>query len=409
MDAYSQIIDFARAHRGEDPVQLLLQQQRYPATDLRLVAQQLEGMRQAPTKWPTLARHDNYFYPPRSNREQSSSEATALYKTQLFHALGCSTFADLTGGMGVDTYFLSKEASQGNYFEVDKDLFLITQRNLASLGANNIICRNGDSLSYFNTHDCHFDLLLIDPARRDPHGRKMAAFEDCTPNLLECLELLRPRCRFLMIKASPMIDINMATHQLRDVAEVHVVALRNECKEVLFLIPGNERNSGGKACSTAAAQPKIQCIQLHPAGQSSFGFCRDQEETSVPTLAHTLYDYLYEPNAAIMKGGGYNLVSSRFNIHKLARNTHLYTSDRLVDSFPGRTFQILQEIPLNAKKVARHIPERKAHVIVRNYPLTAAELQKRLRIAEGGELYIIAATFGSTPMGWLCRKINKTH
>lgn len=397
MVPYSDILAFAAQHAADDPLRLILQQQKYPDIDLRLVSQQLEGQRQASAKWPTLTRCHSFFYPPKINREQSSSELAARYKAQLFAQLDCSTFADLTGGMGVDTYFISLQALKCDYFEISDTLFPITLHNLSALNATHVCCHHANSIEYLAKHDTCYDLILIDPARRDSQGRKMVAFEDCTPNLLENLPLLLSRCRHLLVKASPMVDIRQALMQLGTVSQVHIVAVGGECKELLFLLPGSH-------FSTSSSEVQFFCTNIKEADAAdTITFTSQQESEAHSRFATSMGKYLYEPNAALMKGGCYNLIGQRFDLCQLARNTHLYTSGQLIDSFPGRTFQVLDEFPLNAKHAAKVIPEGKAHVAVRNYPMTAAQLQKKLKLREGGNLFVIAATLGSRPMGWLCR------
>ena len=396
---YTKILAFAHEHCDDDPLKLLLQQSRYPDTDLGLVAQQLEGQRQASTKWPTLARCGDYFFPPRLNREQSSSEATARYKAGLFAALGGGRLADLTGGMGVDTFFMSQDATEADYYEVDEELCDIAQHNFAALGARHIACHCCDSLGS-DAALSEYDLIFIDPARRDNHGHKVAAFEDCTPNLLDNLGLLQSRCRHLMVKASPMVDIHAAVEQLDEVDEVHVVALNGECKEVLFILPCVSKREG-------ASLPTIHCVDLDGCGEKSHShFTWEEEEAANATYASEMGSYLYEPNAALMKGGCYNSICEWFELKKLARNTHLYTSEGMIGRFPGRCFSVLQPMTLNSKEAGRLIPEGKAHVVVRNYPLAAAELQKKLKLKEGGRLFVIGATLGSRPQGWLCEKVE---
>lgn len=396
---YTKILAFAHEHCDDDPLKLLLQQSRYPDTDLGLVAQQLEGQRQASTKWPTLARCGDYFFPPRLNREQSSSEATARYKAGLFAALGGGRLADLTGGMGVDTFFMSQDATEADYYEVDEELCDIAQHNFATLGARHIACHCCDSLGS-DAALSEYDLIFIDPARRDNHGHKVAAFEDCTPNLLDNLGLLRSRCRHLMVKASPMVDIHAAVEQLGEVDEVHVVALNGECKEVLFILPCASKRVG-------ASQPTIHCVDLDCCGEKSHShFTWEEEEAANATYASEMGSYLYEPNAALMKGGCYNSICEWFELKKLARNTHLYTSEGMIGRFPGRCFSVLQPMTLNSKEAGRLILEGKAHVVVRNFPMAAAELQKKLKLKEGGRLFVIGATLGSRPQGWLCGKVE---
>ncbi len=390
---YEEIIAFAQEHCQDDPLKLALQQKRYPGIDLGLVAQQLEGRRQAAQKWPALASCGQYFFPPKLNREQSSSEATAVYKASLFRQLGSETFADLTGGMGIDTYFIGRQAARADYFELNADLFQITKHNLAVLRQEQIACHNADSIQYLATHDQTYDLILIDPARRNNLGGRVVAFEDCTPNLLDNLALLRSRCQYLLVKASPMIDLRQATQQLGGVEEIHIISVNGECKEVLFLVPGE----------SIRKPAVIHCVNLQTADPAMI-FSADQEECAIPEFATVAGQYLYEPNASIMKGGCFNLLGNQLALAQLSRNTHLYTSDTLVDHFPGRRFRIIQELALNAKEVKKVLPEGKAHVATRNYPMAAADLQKKLKISEGGHLFIIAATLGTKPMGWLCER-----
>ena len=397
--AKRETLAFAKEHQGEDTSTLLLRASRYPSIDMPTAVHQIEGLRTAKEKWPSLLGCEEFLYPPRLNREQSSSEATARYKARLFEALGGGSFADLTGGMGVDSYFMSLCATRADYCEVDEGLCDMARHNFAALDVANIGCHCGDSMEWLSRQNRRFDLIVIDPARRDSHGRKVAAFEDCTPNLLEHLQTLREHCRRLMVKASPMVDIHTAVAQLGAVSEVHVVALNGECKEILFLVGGTENDS-------TSGEPKIHCIDLNGHGAEPGGaeqvFTWEEEAAALPCFATNVGAYLYEPHAALMKGGCYNSICGWFGLKKLARNTHLYTGDSLIESFPGRCFKVLQPMSLNSKEAHRLIPEGRAHVVVRNYPLAAAELQKRLKLKEGGSLFVIGATLGSHPQGWLC-------
>ncbi len=405
MDSYSEIIAFARNHLDEDPLKLLLQQKRYPSVDLKLVAQQLEGQKQALVKWPTLAYCTDYFYPPKLNREQSSSEVVARYKALLFQSLGGGTLADLTGGMGVDSYFIAQWASYVDYFELNPILATIAERNFNVLGQSNIACHQGDSIALLQGSGVHYDMILLDPARRDENGNKVVAFENCTPNILRCLDLLLDRCRYLMIKASPMVDIHQALCQLPQTVQVHIVALRNECKEVLFLLQSGNGADIPSICCLNLSSNSLGTLNL--AAQAKC-FSYPQESSASPTFATQIGhgDYLYEPNAALMKGGCFNLISQCYGLDKLSCNTHLYTSSRFLPNFPGRIFQVIEEVSINSKKLAHLLPEHKVHVISRNYPLTSDQLQKKLKLSEGGSLFLIAATLSSTPRVWLCQRCN---
>jgi hypothetical protein len=226
-------------------------------------------------------------------------------------------------------------------------------------------------------------LLFVDPARRAASGRKVAAFEDCMPNILEHAEILHSHCRMLMVKASPMIDIDLGCHQLGKVNEVHVVGVKGECKEVLFV------------CGEPQGEPRITCGEL--------SFTRGEEAATKACYCQAIGRYLYEPDATLMKGGPFKIIAERYGIEQLGRNTHLYTSEKRVDGFPGRVFEVLQELKLNRKEVAASIPDGKAHVVTRNYPVEAAALQRQMGLREGGDIFVVATSIGDRKCGFLCK------
>lgn len=388
-------LEFAREHQHEDTARLLLSAARYPAIDMPTAVQQIEGLRTAREKWPSLMECEEFLYPPRLNREQASSEATAAYKARLLSTLLPSgaplAVADLTGGMGVDTLAFARVAQQVDYVERDAGLCALMEHNLAALGITNVNVHCAESMEWLASRP-EFALLFADPARRDTHGRKVAAFEDCTPNLLLHAEQLRSHCRRLMVKASPMIDIEQACRQLGDVAEVHIVGVRGECKEVLFV-------SG-----PADSEPQINCVNLSVSGIASrFTFHRAEEAAAEGCYCQAVGRYLYEPDATLMKGGPYKLIGQRYGLMQLDRNSHLYTSDTLVADFPGRVFEVLRELKLSCKDVATAIPGGRAHVVTRNYPVKAEELQRQIGLQEGGDMVVVATTVGSCRCGFLCK------
>ncbi|MCQ2261731.1 MAG: class I SAM-dependent methyltransferase [Bacteroidales bacterium] len=391
--------DFVRQHQTDDPIKLLLQQSKYPNVDMRLVAQQIEGKRQALAKWPTLASYEKVLYPPKLNREQSSSEYAARYKAETF-VLPNWHIADLTGGMGIDSMAFAKVANSVDYFEVDESLCRNTQHNCGIMNLANVTCHNTNSMEWLQHSDPHFDLIFIDPARRNPQGKKVSAFEDCTPNLLDNLDLIYAHTDRLLVKASPMIDLTLGTQQLNHVKDVHLLAIDGECKEVLFFCE-----------STPTSETTIHCIDHHPktGHTNTFHFTRQEESEATATYCQQAHKYLYEPNATLMKGAPFALISQRHNLDQLARNTHLYTNDVLVEHFPGRTFIILEEIQLNKKSVAKAFPDKKVHVISRNYPVNATELQKQLGLQEGGSDFLIATTIGNRKTGLVCSKITNDN
>lgn len=385
-------IDFLQLHRDADPVKLLLASSKHPEIDMPWVAQQLEGRVQARTKWPSMAENDQVWFPPRINREQSSSEALARYKAII--TTPCDSVADLTGGFGIDTKFLAQNAKTVDYVEINPGLCQLAQHNFAVLGDSNIACHCTDSIEWIQTQGV-FDVVFIDPARRDEHGRKVSAFEDCTPNLLDNLDLLLDHCQRLVVKASPMISIFDGIAQLGRVTQVDVVALSGECKEVIFTLKKDP------------AEVQFHAVDILAEGrQVALSFMLSDEANAVDNTHYCsqVGKYLYEPNAAVMKAGCYHLVAQRFGLAKLARNTHIYTSNDLIEDFPGRVFEIQSEV--KPKQIGRLLPEKKAHVAVRNYPLSANDLQKKLRIQEGGSLFVIGTTVATTPNMFLCKRIK---
>lgn len=387
---------FAREHENDDPARLLLSAARYPDIDMAAAVQQIEGRRTAREKWPSLLQYDNYIYPPRLNREQASSEAAAYNKAgivQDLHKGSCDTLdiADLTGGMGIDSIaFASIPNARVTYIERDAELCRLMEHNVKALGLNNVSVHCADSLEWLQQQDRHFDLIFVDPARRDTQGRKVAAFEECTPDILAHQELLTAKSKEILVKASPMIDISLGATQLRNVSDIYVVAVQGECKEVLF------------RCGKSDGETLIHCHHLHHGTVDDFVFTRKDEAGALATYASEMKKYLYEPNAALMKAGPFNMLSQTEKADKLARNTHLYTSDSFIQHFPGRIFSVLTEIKLSRKEVQKWIPDGKAHVIVRNYPARAEDLQRQLGLKEGGDLYIIATTIGTQKTGLLC-------
>ena len=388
-------IDFVNAHQDEDTARLLLSAARYPDIDMPSAVQQIEGLQTAREKWPSLLQCEQFLYPPRLNREQASSEETARYKAGSLEQPPGSV-ADLTGGMGIDSIAFAQTDAQVDYVERNETLCALMKHNCDALGLKNIDVHCGDSMEWLAATDRHFDLLFIDPARRSASGRKVAAFEDCEPNILQHMELLRSRCRRLMVKASPMIDIDLACRQLGDVAEVHIVSVKGECKEVLFVCGGHD------------GETLLHCIIYERQdGFHHYGFTRREEAAAEARHCTAVGRYLYEPDAALMKGGPFNLICQWMNLEKLAPNSHLYTSDRLADDFPGRTFLVQQEVALNRKSLKTAIPDGKAHVVTRNYPVAAADLQRQLGLKEGGDHFVIATTVGTRRTGFLCQKVHK--
>ena len=350
----------------------------------RWFLQQVEGHERTADKLPTFAAIDDWWYPVRLSCEQCSSEATARYKASLCQPAGRSLL-DLTGGYGVDTYFLSEHFDHTDYVEQNAELCRIATHNFAAKP----ITIHHSTAEDFLASAGQYDLIFLDPARRDSYGGKVFRLEDCTPNVVELLPALLTHGKRIMIKLSPMLDITQAVTTLSQVTwDIYVVAIKNEVKEVLLL-------SGGSG--------RITAIDLSKKEQA-FTFTREEEINSEAinvrsTINSEAINYLYEPNAAILKAGAYKLVAQRFGLRKLDVNTHLYTSETLVPDFPGRVFKVL---PLSEGMGVG--PQ--ANVLVRNYPLTAEQLKKKLHLRDGGIAFVIGCRVAGKPTIFLADRLQ---
>ena len=349
--------------------------------------QQIEGRERTADKLPTFASIPDWWYPVRLSCEQCSSELTARYKASLLSPLALGEgkeerFLDLTGGYGVDTYFLSEQFTHTDYVEQNEELCRIAAHNFA-LSQKSKVERQKLSIAIHNTTaedfllsspcgEAGWGLIFLDPARRDSHGSKVFRLEDCTPNVVELLPTLLAHSKRLLIKLSPMLDLTQAVTSLSQVNwDIHIVAIKNEVKEVLLL-------SGGTG--------QIITIDLAQKDQA-FVFTREEEQhCGLDIRDGKLANYLYEPNAAILKAGAYKLVAQRFGLHKLDVNTHLYTSRQFIENFPGRVWRITEKQNL-----------KQANVLTRNYPLTPEQLKKKLHLRDGGTAFVIGCRVAGKP------------
>lgn len=360
--------------------------------------QQIEGRERTADKLPTFASIPDWWYPVRLSCEQCSSELTARYKASLLSPLALGEgkeerFLDLTGGYGVDTYFLSEQFSHTDYVEQNEELCRIAAHNFA-LSQKSKVERQKLSIAIHNTTaedfllsspcgEAGWGLIFLDPARRDSHGSKVFRIEDCTPNVVELLPTLLAHSKRLLIKLSPMLDLTQAVTCLSQVNwDIHIVAIKNEVKEVLLL-------SGGTG--------QITTIDLAQKDQA-FVFTREEEQhCGLDIRDGKLANYLYEPNAAILKAGAYKLVAQRFGLHKLDVNTHLYTSRQFIENFPGRVWRITEKQNL-----------KQANVLTRNYPLTPEQLKKKLHLRDGGTAFVIGCRVAGKPTLLYAERVYST-
>ncbi len=367
---------FIREHAHEGARNLALQAARYPDLPMPFIAQQIQGRSKIEKKLPTWYANENVIFPPSLSLEQCTSEKVAQFKARLVQGRRA---VDLTGGFGVDSYFFSQRFTEVAYVERSEELKTIADANFNTLGADAVVsCFWGDGLEWLAAQDRDFDLIYLDPARRDDRGLKVSALEACEPDVVTHWPTLLSRSRQVMIKSSPGLDIERALEQISRVESVYVIATGHECKELLFMA------SKGSAEETA-----IHCVDLDANGDGGeFVFTLAEEKACAGKYSDPMR-YLYEPNAALMKAGPFKLLSHRTGCPALHPRTRLYTSAELAGDFPGRIFEIHEDAPINRKGAKKVFPEGKANVISRNSGLSAEDLKRKLKLSDGGDIYAI--------------------
>lgn len=368
----TQIQEFIKDFKG-DTSRLAFSGSPFNNISVQELIQQIEGRQKANKKLDYLLVTDGIYFPPKINLEQTSSQQTASYKSTLIEN---DTLADLTGGLGIDTYHFSLKATNVDYFELNKNLAEIAAHNFSKLDANNISVVNGSGLELLNTVH-KYSTIYIDPSRRTESKQKVFFLNDCEPNVPEHIESLLDACSLLMIKTSPMLDIQVGLNELKDVFEIHVVALNNEVKELLWLCKKNTLDS-----------VNIKTINLKSTTNQTFDFKLSAPQDTTYSLPLT---YLYEPNAAILKAGGFSHITSQLSVLKLQQHAHLFTSEILIE-FPGRRFKIEEVIPYSKKEIKAKIAGMKANVTTRNFPETVAILRKKWKLKDGGNIYLFFTT-----------------
>ncbi len=374
-------IEFIRTHSRDDVRLLALQAPRYSDVDMPAAIVQIAGRQAAANKIPSWQSIEELWYPRHLSMEQCSSEITAQYKSTLADG---ETLADLTGGFGIDCAFMASRFRKVSYVERQEELCEIAKHNFPLLGLKHITVYNEDGVAHLQKME-PVDCIFIDPARRNEHGGKTIAISDCEPDVEELEELLLSKGKQIIIKLSPMLDLTLALKNMKHVREVHVISVNNECKELLLII-GNE----------PSLLIPIHCINLTPKEKQTFTFTREGELTSECLYTKEPGKYLYEPNASILKAGAFRSIASRYEVKKLHPNSHLYTSDLWIENFPGRSFLITGQCSFNKKEIKETIGElKKANITVRNFPATVAEIRKRTKLSDGGEVYLFATTLSN--------------
>lgn len=376
------LMAFIQAHLSDDPDRLLLSASRYPEIDIPFVVAQITARRQIKEKLPTWYQQEQLLFPAKIAAEQCSSEQTALYKQQLVTEE--DTLCDLTGGLGIDSYYFSRRVKQVYYIERFPSYCEVARANMATLGARNVVVLEGDSTQWLDQLPA-IDVFYVDPARRGEGNKRMFALSDCEPDLTQLLPRLLARAPRVIAKLSPMADLRQTLALLPTTQAIHILSVKNECKELLFVIGREPRES---------AVP-IHCVHLtkQAASDECFVCSLEAEQQAASHLATTLRRYLYEPNASVLKAGAFKQVACQFPVEKLQVSSHLYTSDHYLDRFPGRRFEVDEVIPFHSKSCKQLAGQSlQANVTTRNFPLTVEALRKKCRIREGGDIYLFATT-----------------
>ena len=367
-------MDFVKSHADDDVNRLALEVRKYPEVDAHFALDQIAGRQKAKSKLPSWTMVEDLVFPPSVSMEQCSSESTARYKSSLVSG---ETMVDLTGGFGVDISFMARKFKTSVYVERQEHLCHIAKHNFEILGLTHTQVVHAYAEDYLKDMT-PVDLVYLDPARRDGTGNRVFMLEECTPNVVQLLDLLLSKSREVMVKLSPMLDVQLALRQLRCVNEVHIVSVAGECKELLLWLKAGFEGD-----------VKVVCVN----DEQIFSYMLDE---SVPALAiwngvvpadHTIY--LYEPNASMMKAGCFSQIAQCYGLQAVAQQSHLFVADRPIPEFQGRKFVINEVTTLNSKELKQNMAGiQRANVAVRNFPMKAADLAKRLKLKDGGTVYV---------------------
>ncbi len=382
---------YIEEHATEDVAGLALHPAKDPQVDMNAALQQIAGRQKAKEKLPEWYAHPDILYPARISMEQCSSTPTAQYKASLVEG---DTFADFSGGFGVDTAAFAGKFTKGYYVEPQETLCQLFEHNCKALGIDNIEILNGLMEDHIEKIG-HVDMIYLDPSRRDSHGQRVVALADCSPNLLEWKTSLLEHCDTLMVKLSPMVDLHQTLRALPETYAVHVLAVEGECKEIICLLSHRDvaRNISTTDTIITAVDIRHNSTKDCKDATHCVSTTTETESTAPLSIASEPGAYLYEPNAAIMKAGIFNSISQQYGVKKLAKSTNLYTSDELRKDFPGRVFHIEAVHEFHPRKTAKALASlANASIAVRNFPLSAEELRKTLKIKDGNTAYLFGCT-----------------
>ena len=367
--------EFIKNNYNTDIMSVLLKKPFFSRVSQKELAEQLEAKKKCRNKLPLWFNTPQIYYPNKLNIEQTSSEETASYKASIVNG---KSLVDLTAGLGVDSFFFSQKINTVFHCELNAGLSEIAAYNFKILEVKNIKSIANDGLIFLQNTNQPLDWIYADPSRRNDLKEKVFRLSDCLPNVIEHLDLLFSKSNNILLKSSPLLDISVGVGELRFVKEIHVVATNNEVKELLWVL---EKDFIGAIT--------IKTLNIKSSHNEIFNFKWEEEKDTISSLSQPLA-YLYEPNASILKSGGFKLVGKEFNLYKLHEHTHLYTSNELID-FPGRRFKILRSIAYN-KKGLQAMRNQKANITLRNFPQSVKSIRSKFKIKDGGDTYLFFTT-----------------
>lgn len=380
---------FIKNKSDADISSLLLRKNSFPNITQQELVEQIEARIRCKKKLPIWYKTSGIYYPNKLNIEQTSSEKTATYKANLVSG---KRLIDLTGGFGIDCYYFSKKITNVTHCEIDTNLSEIVTHNYTKLNCTNIKTISSDGISYVKKSSDTYDWIYIDPSRRHDLKGKVFLLNDCSPNVSEHIDMLFSKSKNILIKTSPLLDIKNGIRELKHVKEIHVIAVKNDVKELLFVLEHQYESD-----------ITIKTINITNNTEDIFQFIGFKTCTPNYSLPKK---YLYEPNSAILKSGGFSEIAVQFNIDKLQQHSHLYTSNEL-KKFPGRVFEIQESIPYNKKSLKKRFKNLKANVTTRNFPKTVANIRKELLLKDGGSIYLFFTTDkDSNKIVLVCNKIS---
>ena len=384
------IQEFIQKQIGVSVATLALQKNPFPDVDWITILNQIEAKSKSKEKLPTWFKTENIIYPSKISVEQTSSESTAKYKSSLIEG---KNLIDLTGGFGVDDFYFAKQFKNVTHCEINTELSEIVKHNFEQLGVANINCIAGDSFGILEMLPTKWDWMYIDPSRRNDAKGKVFMLKDCLPNVPENLNSYFEKSNAILIKTAPLLDIAAGLSELQNVKTIHIVALENEVKELLWEVHKNY--SGVLTIKTVNLTKETNAV-------FEFKLNEDQAEANYSLPKR----YLYEPNSAIMKSGGFDAISLQYQLDKLHKHSHLYTSNELID-FPGRIFEIQQAIPYSKKEIKTHLENSKNNITTRNFPETVEVIRKKWKIKDGGNSYCFFTTdMNNDKIVLICAKIK---